>query len=75
MVLSVEAVVGELGDVRAVVGDTGRLKLLEDVGDVMDSVACYPFSVGAAELVVGKFPRLEVRGECIGNGAGRTGFW
>ena len=61
MVLSVEGVVGELGDVGTVVGDTERLTLLEDVGDVRDSVACYPFSVGATELVVGKFPRLEVR--------------
>ena len=63
MELSVEGVVGELGDVGGVVGYTDRLHLLEDVGDVMDSVACYPISVGATELVVGKFPRLEVRRE------------
>ena len=51
MVLSEEGVVGELLDVGNIVGDTETLVLREDVGDVTDSVVCYPFSAGAGALV------------------------
>jgi hypothetical protein len=60
MVLSEESVVGELSDVGLVVGDADTLKLPEDVGDVEDGVACYPFPVGEG-MSVGGFPRWEGR--------------
>ena len=64
LVPSVEVVVGDLVKVGDVVGDAGLLELPEDIGDVLDGVVCYQFSMSPGALV-DRFPRWKGRSKAI----------